>query len=155
MQPVHYASQPYEFGYGIKQKHGEQYRQENGNVAGGVEGSYGFTDIRGVKRQVDYVADHTGFRAAVKTNEPGTNNNQNPAHVQILSIAPYTGEEAVLSGVGLSYGGYGQVREISDSALGYGSISSRSGAEIANELARRGLGNLYYDVLGTYGGPIN
>ncbi|XP_055936849.1 cuticle protein 16.8-like, partial [Argiope bruennichi] len=54
----------------------------------GVKGSYGFTDDRGVHRQVNYVADHGGFRAQVKTNEPGTAN-QNPAAVHMISDAPY------------------------------------------------------------------
>ena len=35
-------------------------------------GSYGYTDGHGIYRQVDYVADKNGFRASIKTNEPGT-----------------------------------------------------------------------------------
>lgn len=69
---VHHAPQPYKFGYDIKDKHGEQYRQEEGNGGNAVKGSYGFTDARGVKRQVEYLADHAGFRAQVRTNEPGS-----------------------------------------------------------------------------------
>ncbi|GFX58491.1 cuticle protein 16.8 [Trichonephila clavipes] len=80
--------QPYKFGYSVKDHHGEQHREEAGNGAGGVIGSYGFTDARGIARQVNYVADHAGFRAQVKTNEPGTAN-QNPAAVQVISNAPY------------------------------------------------------------------
>ncbi|PRD37897.1 UNVERIFIED_CONTAM: Cuticle protein 16.8 [Trichonephila clavipes] len=78
--------QPYKFGYSVKDHHGEQHREEVGNGAGGVVGSYGFTDARGIARRVKYVADHTGFRAQVKTNEPGTAN-QNPAAVQVISDA--------------------------------------------------------------------
>ncbi len=37
-------------------------------------GSYGYTDGHGIYRQVDYVADKHGFRATIKTNEPGTSN---------------------------------------------------------------------------------
>ncbi|GIY96462.1 hypothetical protein CEXT_534031 [Caerostris extrusa] len=37
---------------------------------------------------VNYVADHAGFRAQVKTNEPGTAN-QNPAAVHMISNAPH------------------------------------------------------------------
>ncbi|PRD37896.1 UNVERIFIED_CONTAM: Cuticle protein 16.8 [Trichonephila clavipes] len=84
---VHHP-QPYKFGYSVKDHHGEQHREESGNGAGGVVGSYGFTDDRGIARQVNYVADHAGFRAQVKTNEPGTAN-QNPAAVQVISDAPY------------------------------------------------------------------
>ncbi|GIX79547.1 hypothetical protein CDAR_231501 [Caerostris darwini] len=83
----HHAPQPYAFGYSIKDHHGEQHRQEAGD-GHGVKGSYGFTDDRGVHRQVNYVADHAGFRAQVKTNEPGTAN-QNPAAVHMISNAPY------------------------------------------------------------------
>ncbi|GIY38761.1 hypothetical protein CEXT_272381 [Caerostris extrusa] len=50
------------------------------------KGSYGFTDHRGIHREVHYVADHHGFRATVKTNEPGTAN-QDPAHVKLHSNA--------------------------------------------------------------------
>ncbi|GFR24584.1 cuticle protein 16.8 [Trichonephila clavata] len=80
--------QPYKFGYSVKDHHGEQHREEAGNGAGGVVGSYGFTDARGIARRVNYIADHAGFRAQVKTNEPGTAN-QNPAAVQVISDAPY------------------------------------------------------------------
>lgn len=37
-------------------------------------GSYGYTDSYGIYRQVDYIADKHGFRATIKTNEPGTAN---------------------------------------------------------------------------------
>ena len=37
-------------------------------------GTYGYTDSYGIYRQVEYVADKHGFRATVKTNEPGTAN---------------------------------------------------------------------------------
>ncbi|GFX58483.1 cuticle protein 16.8 [Trichonephila clavipes] len=85
--------QPYKFGYSVKDHHGEQHREEAGNGAGGVVGSYGFTDDRGIARRVNYVADHAGFRAQVKTNEPGTAN-QNPAAVQVISDAPYANAAA-------------------------------------------------------------
>ncbi|GFX58478.1 cuticle protein 16.8 [Trichonephila clavipes] len=86
--PLVHRPQPYKFGYSVKDHHGEQHREEAGNGAGGVVGSYGFTDARGIARRVNYVADHAGFRAQVKTNEPGTAN-QNPAAVQVISDAPY------------------------------------------------------------------
>ncbi|GIY56510.1 hypothetical protein CEXT_168651 [Caerostris extrusa] len=47
----------------------------------------GSPTTEGVHRQVNYVADHAGFRAQVKTNEPGTAN-QNPAAVHMISDAP-------------------------------------------------------------------
>ncbi|GBL79321.1 Cuticle protein 16.8, partial [Araneus ventricosus] len=103
-EPVHHAPQPYKFGYSIKDKHGEQHREEVGDGKN-VKGSYGFTDAKGVHRQVNYIADHAGFRAQVKTNEPGTAN-QNPAAVQIISDAP-NGQGGYAGGDGLGYGGVG------------------------------------------------
>ncbi|GFU26831.1 cuticle protein 16.8 [Trichonephila clavipes] len=82
----HHHPQPYKFGYEIKDHHGSQHRHEHGDGHGHVQGSYGFTDHRGVHREVHYVADHQGFRATVKTNEPGTAN-QDPAHVKLHSSA--------------------------------------------------------------------
>ncbi|GFY64247.1 cuticle protein 16.8 [Trichonephila inaurata madagascariensis] len=59
--PVHHAPQPYKFGYSIKDHHGEQHREESGNGGHAVRGSYGFTDARGIRREVHYVADHGGL----------------------------------------------------------------------------------------------
>ncbi|CAL1288821.1 unnamed protein product [Larinioides sclopetarius] len=75
---------PYDFGYDIAGDYGEfkQSRKESSDGKGNVQGSYGYTDAHGIYRQVDYVADAYGFRANVKTNEPGTDN-QNPADVNI------------------------------------------------------------------------
>ncbi|XP_054710232.1 cuticle protein 16.8-like [Uloborus diversus] len=88
-EPYLHDSLPYSFGYDIKDHHGEQFREESGHGHEGVKGSYGFTDDRGIHRLVHYVADHEGFRAHVKTNEPGTAN-EDPAAVHITSLAhPY------------------------------------------------------------------
>ncbi|CAL1284966.1 unnamed protein product, partial [Larinioides sclopetarius] len=78
----------YAFGYSVRDHHSEQHRHETGNGHGAVVGSYGFTDARGIARQVNYVADHAGFRARVNTNEPGTSN-QNPAAVHMISHQPH------------------------------------------------------------------
>ncbi|GIY17464.1 uncharacterized protein CEXT_37721 [Caerostris extrusa] len=72
----------YKFGYAIKDKYSEQHREEHSTGAGGVKGSYGYIDAKGVYRKVDYVADKDGFRAKIKTNEPGTAN-QDPADVKV------------------------------------------------------------------------
>ncbi|GFR31200.1 cuticle protein 16.8, partial [Trichonephila clavata] len=99
-----YRPQPYEFGYGINDHFSNQYRQEAGNGLGGVVGSYGFTDARGIARRVNYIADHGGFRAHVNTNEPGTAN-LNPAAVQIISDAPYAPRGVVVTNPILGYEG--------------------------------------------------
>lgn len=79
--------EPYSFGYDIKDEYGAtQNRKEESDGYGNVKGSYGYTDGYGIYRHVDYVADDKGFRAYVKTNEPGTDN-QNPADVEIHSEA--------------------------------------------------------------------
>ncbi|XP_042907325.1 cuticle protein 14-like [Parasteatoda tepidariorum] len=119
----HHAPKPYKFGYSIKDKHGEQHREESGNGGHHVTGSYGFTDDRGIHRQVNYVADHGGFRAQVKTNEPGTAN-QNPAAVHIHSSAPAHGH---------LYGGYGGYGSAGLGYAGYGGLDYGYG----------GLGNGY------------
>ncbi|GFX58496.1 cuticle protein 16.8 [Trichonephila clavipes] len=101
-----YGPQPYEFGYAVNDHFSDQYRQEAGNGAGGVVGSYGFTDARGIARRVNYVADHAGFRAQVNTNEPGTAN-QNPAAVQVNSDVPYAPRGVVVANPILGYEGLG------------------------------------------------
>ncbi|XP_035221198.1 adult-specific rigid cuticular protein 15.7-like [Stegodyphus dumicola] len=63
----------YAFGYDIVDGHGaSNSRSEIGDAHGNKKGSYTIHDIDGRARRVDYVADGLGFRAAVKTNEPGT-----------------------------------------------------------------------------------
>ncbi|GIY71450.1 uncharacterized protein CDAR_388461 [Caerostris darwini] len=77
--------QPYEYGYALKDGYGNtQHRKESSDGHGSVKGSYGFTDEHGRYRSVQYVADKEGFRASVKTNEPGTES-QNPADVHLES----------------------------------------------------------------------
>ncbi|GIY71357.1 cuticle protein 16.8 [Caerostris darwini] len=165
--------QPYKFGYSIKDHHGEQHREESGNGAGAVVGNYGFTDDRGIARQVNYVADHGGFRAQVKTNEPGTAN-QSPAAVRMISNDPYSrgavrpynsrpneplelSADAVLGllggyGYGLNGYGYGSGRN----GLGYGEYGNLGYGGYGN-LGYGGYGNLGYGGYGNlgYGGYGN
>ncbi|KPM03198.1 hypothetical protein QR98_0016280 [Sarcoptes scabiei] len=69
----HYPPQPYKFGYDVKDGYGGTLNQkEEGDEYGNKKGTYGYTDSYGIYRQVDYVADKHGFRATIKTNEPGT-----------------------------------------------------------------------------------
>ncbi|CAN8012054.1 unnamed protein product, partial [Ixodes pacificus] len=63
----------YRFGYDIANGYGAvNGRHEKGAAYGPVHGSYYLGDVDGRHRRVEYVADKLGFRAVVKTNEPGT-----------------------------------------------------------------------------------
>ncbi|KAH8009325.1 hypothetical protein HPB51_014461 [Rhipicephalus microplus] len=70
---AHPPPQPYSFGYdnvdefGNRQFHSEQADSNNAKT-----GSYGYRNVNGLYRRVNYVADAYGFRATVDTNEPGT-----------------------------------------------------------------------------------
>ncbi|GFT48854.1 cuticle protein 16.8 [Nephila pilipes] len=152
-EPIHHhAPHPYKFGYSIKDKHGEQHREESGDGGHAVRGSYGFTDARGIRREVHYVADHGGFRAQVKTNEPGTAN-QNPAAVHIVSDAPYAhGGYAGAAGLGyagavaapLGYAGLG------GAGLGYAGYGG-AGLGIAGGRGNLGYGGNGLGILGGLG----
>ncbi|KAF8786139.1 Cuticle protein 16.8 like protein [Argiope bruennichi] len=84
----HHPPHPFHFGYDVLDEHGnKQQRQEQGDQHGNVKGSYGYVDAHGVYRQVDYVADHSGFRAVVQSNEPGVAN-EDPADVKLTAKAP-------------------------------------------------------------------
>ncbi|KFM64824.1 Adult-specific rigid cuticular protein 15.7, partial [Stegodyphus mimosarum] len=79
----------YAFNYDIVDKLGaSNSRSEVGDGYGNKKGTYTIHDIDGRARRVDYVADKLGFRAAVKTNEPGTAAST-PAAALIAS--PYAG----------------------------------------------------------------
>ncbi|GFT65348.1 cuticle protein 16.8 [Trichonephila clavipes] len=163
LQPIpHHPSKSYKFGYSIKDRHGEQHREESGNEGHAVRGSYAFTDPRGIRREVHYVADHGGLRAQVKTNEPGTAN-QNPAAMHLISDAPYAhGGYAGASGLGygglgntgyggLRYAGYGGLGNAGYGGLGYAGYGGLGNAGYG------GLGNAGYGGLGNagYGGLGN
>nr|GBN48457.1 Adult-specific rigid cuticular protein 15.7 [Araneus ventricosus] len=82
----------YAFNYGIKDGLGAaNSRAEVGDAAGNKKGSYTIADIDGRARRVDYVADGHGFRATVKTNEPGT---AASAPAAALIASPYAGPVA-------------------------------------------------------------
>ncbi|GFT90636.1 cuticle protein 10.9 [Nephila pilipes] len=87
-----YPPLPYEFGYDTNDDHGTTtFRKETSDGKGKVQGSYGYKDLHGIERVVEYVADEHGYRAEIKTNEPGTES-QNPADV-ILHAEPIVIEE--------------------------------------------------------------
>lgn len=63
---------PYNFGYDTKDQFGNQhYRKEQSDGSGTIRGTYGYQDTNGLYRIVEYIADATGFRAKIKSNEPG------------------------------------------------------------------------------------
>lgn len=72
-----------------------------------MEGSYGYQDNQGLYRQVDYVANAGGFRASLKTNEPGVigHTKENPADVFIQAEQPPAGLQEKYSQGG--QGGHG------------------------------------------------
>lgn len=116
-----------------------QYRREDSDDTGAVRGSYGYTDANGLYRIVDYVADDNGFRATIRTNEPGlvepspaTGEVANPADVILNAEATPAGvreqqqrytqqakQRGSSSGGSGSYGG-------STSSSSYGGSSSQS-----------------------------
>ncbi|GFY46038.1 cuticle protein 16.8 [Trichonephila inaurata madagascariensis] len=83
----HHAPQPYAFGYSVKDHHSEQHREEAGDGHAVREAMDSPMPVESADRSTTS-PDHGGFRAQVKTNEPGTAN-QNPAAVHLISDAPY------------------------------------------------------------------
>lgn len=76
----------YNFGYDESHAGGSTSRREE--EANGVRrGSYSLTEADGRQRVVHYVADASGFRATVQTNEPGVEP-KDPADVAINKAAP-------------------------------------------------------------------
>ncbi|RWS12715.1 cuticle protein 16.8-like protein, partial [Dinothrombium tinctorium] len=87
-QEEQYKPQPYNFEYKVDDNYGNShYQKEEGDDYGNKRGSYGYMDAYGVYREVQYVADENGFRATIKTNEPGTAN-ANPADVMLQAEEP-------------------------------------------------------------------
>ncbi|GIY84418.1 hypothetical protein CDAR_278611 [Caerostris darwini] len=123
------------FGYTIKHGLGAtNSRSEVGDGYGNRKRSYTITDIDGRARRVDYVADGHGFRATIKTNEPGT---AAIAPAAALINSPYAGPVApvvnhvapaaiapmVVAAPALAYGGIvggGVIGHRAALGLGYG-----------------------------------
>ncbi|GIY00525.1 uncharacterized protein CEXT_789631 [Caerostris extrusa] len=82
-----YAPIPYSFNYLSEAEDGSSSHQETGDGAGNVQGSYTLLGLDGLKRVVEYTAGSDGFKAIVRTNEPGTDNSS-PANVVFESTAP-------------------------------------------------------------------
>lgn len=70
------APKPYQFQYAEKiggegEVAGSISHSANADASGKVEGRYSLEIEDGRRREVEYVADKDGFRASVKSNEPG------------------------------------------------------------------------------------
>ncbi|GBM91713.1 hypothetical protein AVEN_14917-1 [Araneus ventricosus] len=117
------VSQPYNFDYKSADEQGNtHYHREEADASGTVRGSYGYTDVQGLYRVVDYIADVNGFRASIRTNEPGTDGKESPADVQMTVEEPPAGIQdkyTTFSGTGGFSGGSG--------AGGYGGGSGAGG----------------------------
>ncbi|KFM64845.1 Cuticle protein 10.9, partial [Stegodyphus mimosarum] len=71
-QAPQYQPIPYSFNYVAEgEDGGSSSHQESGDGAGRVSGSYSVNDLEGHARLVEYVADKNGFRANIRSNEPG------------------------------------------------------------------------------------
>ncbi|GIY73106.1 uncharacterized protein CEXT_228271 [Caerostris extrusa] len=81
----YHAAKPYQYEYEAPGEHGMHYKKEESDGHGNVKGSYGYFDDHGTFREVHYVADHNGFRAEIRTNEPGTKDQEHP-HAQVFSF---------------------------------------------------------------------
>jgi len=83
-------AEPFSYNYDVKDEFGNnQYRRESGDTNGVVRGSYGYTDANGLYRIVDYIADQDGFRANIRSNEPGlVDAPANPADITLAAEQP-------------------------------------------------------------------
>ncbi|GFQ77173.1 uncharacterized protein TNCT_689921 [Trichonephila clavata] len=87
-QDIAYTSKPYQFGFELEDGYGmSQYRSEASDGTGVVKGSYGYMDPMGIYRKVEYTADSNGYRAVIRSNEPGTAN-QNVADALFIVEPP-------------------------------------------------------------------
>ncbi|RWS17564.1 Cuticle protein 16.8-like protein [Dinothrombium tinctorium] len=69
---------PYNFEYNNQDPEGnQQYHSESGDQNGEKKGTFGYQDVNGVYRIVDYTAGAAGYRATIRTNEPGTGKHEN------------------------------------------------------------------------------
>ncbi|XP_055937822.1 uncharacterized protein LOC129967153 isoform X2 [Argiope bruennichi] len=83
------APQPYNFNYQSADEQGNtRYHRAEADASGTVRGSYGYTDFQGLYRVVDYIADVNGYRASIRSNEPGTDGKESPADVQMIVEQP-------------------------------------------------------------------
>ncbi|RWS17569.1 cuticle protein-like protein [Dinothrombium tinctorium] len=69
---------PYNFEFKNEDNDGnQQFHSETGDENGAKRGTYGYSSSNGVYRIVDYIADRNGYKATVRTNEPGVGKHEN------------------------------------------------------------------------------
>ncbi|GIX88248.1 uncharacterized protein CDAR_586961 [Caerostris darwini] len=85
----------YAFGHHNAQPGGPSFHSETGDITGKKVGSYGVKDADGKVRIVDYVADHEGFKANIKTSEKLPEDHQDAVGVKTTELKP--GEHVVYS----------------------------------------------------------
>lgn len=66
---------PYSFEYSTNDEQGTTTSRRESSDGNTVTGQYSYTDLDGLTRTVDYIADASGYRAKVSTNEPGVGRN--------------------------------------------------------------------------------
>ncbi|GIY28165.1 hypothetical protein CDAR_208111, partial [Caerostris darwini] len=133
------APKPYKFDYNAADEQGNShYRTEEGDASGTVRGTYGYTDNQGLYRVVEYVADAGGFRANVRTNEPGTDGKESPADVQLTVEQPPAGIQNTF-GSGGSYTGGSQ----SSYGTGYGGGSRGGSVSTGGGATNYGTGSTF------------
>ncbi|GFT18767.1 cuticle protein 16.8 [Nephila pilipes] len=82
---------PFDFGFEFGDGQGMvQHRRESSDINGVVKGSYGYTNSNGLYRKVEYTAGADGYKAVIKSNEPGLSN-QNSADATFLVEPPPPG----------------------------------------------------------------
>ncbi|GIY45829.1 uncharacterized protein CEXT_410181 [Caerostris extrusa] len=102
------SNSPYTFGYEFGDGQGMvQHRQESSDINGEVKGSYGYSDGNGVYRTVEYIADVNGYRAIIRSNEPGLSDQDSadasfiveppPPEVVLQQILPVSSTETVVT----------------------------------------------------------
>ncbi|KAH9371035.1 hypothetical protein HPB48_003991 [Haemaphysalis longicornis] len=119
--------EPYNFGYDTVDEFGNrQFRSEQGDTSNRKTGSYGYRDVNGLYRRVNYVADANGFRATVDTNEPGTAPGASADAVfnaaPVVPPVPSGGPLAYGAGAAVPYNGYA-----GNGRYGYGAFGRAGG----------------------------
>ncbi|GFX83829.1 uncharacterized protein TNCV_350931 [Trichonephila clavipes] len=155
------SNRPRPFNMGYQTPVGEggmTFRTEQGDGSGNVRGSYGYTDAQGLYRVVEYTAGAAGFRANIKTNEPGTDGKENPADVQMnVERTPAGIQErynipAGRVGGGMSFGGLGGMGGLGSSGLGSTGSGGFGGIGGMSSGGFGGIGGISSGGLGGNGG---